>query len=59
MLKTTSTTIKTLDMFLIHTERRGEDEMRSGGDKMRRGAEMNHRGGVIAQYFQRNCRRKI
>jgi hypothetical protein len=38
MLKTTNTTTKTLDMFLIHTERRGEDEMRSG-------AKMNHGGG--------------
>jgi hypothetical protein len=47
MLKTTNTTTKTLDMFLIHTERRGEDEMRSG-------AKMNHGGGgFIAQYFRR------
>ena len=44
MLKTTNTTIKTLDMFLIHTERRREDEMRSG-------AKINHRGGVYSSIF--------
>ena len=47
MLKTTNTIIKTPDMFLIHTESRRGDEMRSGGEEMRSGAKMNHRGGVL------------
>jgi hypothetical protein len=66
MLKTTNTIIKTPDMFLIHTESRRGDEMRSGGEEMRSGGEEITEGGFyssgegfIAQNIRWNCRRNI